>query len=71
MLSLGYNQVILLLLRPEQWSLKMVDYFDTTQMSSALSNLTAKLTGKAGEVNFVFLQTCISQNNTGEPLPDA
>ena len=49
----------------------MVDYFDTTQMSSALSNLTAKLTGKAGEVNFVFLQTSISQNNTGEPLPDA
>ena len=29
----------------------MVDYFDTAQMSSALASLTARVTGKAGEVS--------------------
>ena len=46
----------------------MVDYFDTAQMSSALSNLTARVTGKAGEVSlYPLLKKATS--STDQPTP--
>ena len=46
----------------------MVDYFDTAQMSSALASLTARVTGKAGEVSlYPVLKKATSSNE--QPTP--
>ena len=46
----------------------MVDYFDTAQMSSALASLTARVTGKAGEVSlYPLLKKATSSNE--QPTP--
>ena len=46
----------------------MVNYFDTALMSSALASLTARVTGKAGEVSlYPVLKKATSSNE--QPTP--